>query len=77
MFTLKNKSSKKEVEIKGVSLEEYIDGDKPVVSVFIETKEGKEIVKSTLHFDRDPSAAIGDFESLENDEYSLTQKADK
>ena len=67
------KKGKKDVAIQGVSMEEFINGDEPVITVFI---NGENDTKEAIHFPRDPSVSLNDFESVENEAYTFAKIAE-
>lgn len=73
-FVLTLKKGKKNVDIQGVSMEEFINGETPVISVFI---NGENDTKEVINFPRDLSVAVNDFESTENEEYTFAKVANK
>lgn len=72
-FTLKNKATKKVVEIQGVSMEEY-NGDSPVILVYV---NGKDDAREVIELPRDPSVSVDDFTTTENEDFILTKKVAK
>lgn len=73
-FVLTLKKGKKNVDIQGVSIEEFINGETPVISVFV---NGENDTKEVINFPRDLSVSINDFESTENEEYTFAKVANK
>jgi hypothetical protein len=77
-FTLKNKATKKVVDIQGISMEEFA-GDAPVITVFFNGEKGEdgEFIRESANLPRDPSVSIEDFVSAESEDFVLTKKGAK